>query len=111
QRSNYLADTAVGKAAVRSGQIDNWYTTGLTHFEDLLNTNPELIISVVPRDTSLHTMWDIQWKNPVWGAGEAGLKMRRALSLALDRRAVNDLVYGGGGVPSHATSSDSMSTQ
>ncbi len=108
QRSNYLADTAVAKAAVRSGQIDNWYTTGLTDFEDLLNTNPELVVSVIPQDPNVHTMWAIQWKNPVWGAGEAGLKMRRALSLALDRRAVNDLVYGGAGVPSYATPYDFM---
>src|SRR3990172_6420700 len=34
--------------------------------------------------------------------------MRRALSPALDRRAVNDLVYGGAGVPSYATPYDFM---
>jgi ABC-type transport system substrate-binding protein len=106
QRTNYLADTNVAKAAMRSGQIDNWYTTGLTEFEDLLTTNPELIVSVIPQDPNVHTVWAFQWKNPVWGASETGLKMRRAASLALDRRGLNDLVYGGAGVPSVATPYD-----
>jgi hypothetical protein len=56
----------------------------------------------------VHTQWAIQWKNPVWGAGETGLKMRRALSMTIDRQGLNDLIYGGAGVPSYATPYDFM---
>jgi peptide/nickel transport system substrate-binding protein len=102
----YQADVNVEKAQMRTGNIDNWYTTGFTDFEDLLATNPELIVSVIPQDPNVNTIMAIQWKNPVWGASEAGLKMRRALSMSIDRRKLNDLVYGGAGVPSVATPYD-----
>jgi len=105
-RAYYAADVNVEKAQMRTGQIDNWYTTGLTDFEDLLITNPELTVSVIPQDPNVNTIMAIQWKNPVWGAGESGLKMRRALSMSIDRRKLNDLVYGGAGVPSVATPYD-----
>ena len=106
QVGQYLADTNVAKAALRSGNIDTWYTSGLESLQDILNTNPELVIGNIPQDPNVHTVWAFQWKNPVWGASDTGLKMRRAWSLALDRRGLNELVYGGAGVPSYATPYD-----
>jgi len=102
----YMADTNVAKAALRSNQLDTWYTSGNTELEDILATNPDLQLSVIPQDPNVHTLWAIQWKNPVWGASETGLKMRRALSMSIDRRGLTDLILGGGGVPSYSTPYD-----
>jgi ABC-type transport system substrate-binding protein len=104
--ANYRADVNVSKAAYRSGQLDFYGVTGLEDLEDLLNTNPESTVFVIPQDPNVHTVWAIQWNNPVWGNSEAGLKMRRALSMSIDRRALTDLIYGGAGVPSYATPYD-----
>jgi peptide/nickel transport system substrate-binding protein len=99
----YLADVNVSKAAMRSNQIDQWYTSGLEVFQDLLTTNPELIAAVIPQDPNVQTIYDMNWRNPVWGKSEAGLKMRRALSMSIDRRGLNEIVYGGAGVPAYST--------
>ncbi len=103
-----MPDANVEKAAFRSGQQDYYGVSGLTDLQDLLATNPESVVWIIPQDPNVHTMWAIQWNNPVWGASEAGLKMRRALSMGIDRRGLNDLVYGGAGVPSYATPFDFM---
>jgi len=105
-RGNYLADTNTSKAAYRSGQLDFRGTPDLVELEDMLQTNPEATVFIIPQDPNVHTLWAVQWKNPVWGNSETGLKMRRAFSLALDRRGLTDLVYGGAGVPSYATPYD-----
>jgi len=39
----------------------------------------------------------------VFGNNENGLKMRRALSMSIDRKGLTDLIYGGAGVPSYST--------
>jgi ABC-type transport system substrate-binding protein len=79
---------------------------GLTDLEDLLATNPESVVWVIPQDPNVHEMYAINWKNPVWGPTETGLKMRRALSMSIDRQKLNDLIFGGAGVPSYATPYD-----
>jgi len=107
-RGQYMSDVAVAKAALRSSQLDTWYTTGLEDLQDILNTNPNLVIGNIPQDPNVHTLWAMNWKNPVWGNSETGLKMRRALSMAIDRRGLNELVLGGAGVPSYSTPYDFM---
>jgi len=102
----YRPDVNVSKAAFRSGQIDYMRVQGLVDLEDMLATNPEAIVWIIPQDPNVHVAWAIQWKNPVWGNSETGLKMRRALSLALDRRGLTELIEGGAGVPSYATPYD-----
>ncbi|HLF08728.1 MAG TPA: ABC transporter substrate-binding protein [Dehalococcoidia bacterium] len=105
---SYIVDTVVGKSAIRTGQIDSWFTSGLEALQDILNTNPELVVGIIPQDPNVHTLYAINWKNPVWGKSEAGLKMRRALSMSIDRRGLNELILGGAGVPSYATPYDFM---
>jgi len=107
-RGQYMSDVAVAKAALRSSQLDTWYTTGLEDLQDILATNPNLVIGNIPQDPNVHTLWRMNWKNPVWGNSETGLKMRRALSMSLDRRGLNELILGGAGVPSYSTPYDFM---
>jgi ABC-type transport system substrate-binding protein len=99
-------DANVSKAALRSGQLDFRGMEDLVELEDMLATNPNFTVFIIPQDPNVHVVWAFQWKNPVWGNSETGLKMRRAWSLALDRRGLTDLVYGGAGVPSYATPYD-----
>ncbi len=105
-RGDYLADATVSKAALRSGQLDFRGMEDLVELEDMLASNPNFTVFIIPQDPNVHVVWAFQWKNPVWGAGETGLKMRRAWSLALDRQGLTQLVYGGAGVPSYATPFD-----
>jgi peptide/nickel transport system substrate-binding protein len=102
----YRADDNVTKAMYRSQQIDYMRIPDLTVLDDMLATNPESTVNIIPQDPNVHTMYAINWKNPVWGASEAGLKMRRALSMSIDRKGLTDLILGGAGVPSYATPYD-----
>ncbi len=104
----YFADTNVSKAALRTGQIDTWFLQGLEPLQDILGTNPNLVIANIPQDPNVHNVFATNWKNPVWGNSETGLKMRRALSMSIDRRGLNELILGGAGVPSYATPFDFM---
>jgi ABC-type transport system substrate-binding protein len=110
-RGDYRADANVSKAAYRSGQLDYYGLNNLTDLEDLLATNPESVVWIIPQDPNVHTVWSMNWKNPVWGAGDTGLKMRRALSMSIDRKAITDVGRGGAGVPSYATPYDFMKLQ
>ncbi len=106
--SIYFPDSNTAKAALRSKQLDTWYTSGLESLQDILNTNPELVIGNIPQDPNVHTLYAVNWKNPVWGNSDTGLKMRRALSMSIDRRGLNELIHGGAGVPSYSTPYDFM---
>jgi ABC-type transport system substrate-binding protein len=104
--AQYFADANTEKAAYRSGQQDFFGMSSFTDLDDLLSTNPEGVVWIIPQDPNVHTMWAIQWNNPVWGKSENGLKMRRALSMSIDRKQITDVARGGAGVPSYATPYD-----
>jgi ABC-type transport system substrate-binding protein len=102
----HMPDANVEKAAFRSGQQDYMGLNSWTDLEDLLSTNPEGVVWVIPQDPNVHTMYAINWNNPVWGKSDNGLKMRRALSLSIDRQQITEVARGGAGVPSYATPYD-----
>jgi ABC-type transport system substrate-binding protein len=61
-RGDYRADANVSKAAYRSGQLDYYGLNNLTDLEDLLATNPESVVWIIPQDPNVHTVWSMNWK-------------------------------------------------
>ena len=86
-----VVDAATQLAAVRTGKIDVWTKAQWVYTETLKKSNPEL-------------RW---WQAADWGIFEIGmrtdtppfddLRVRRALSMAIDRQAICDGLYGGYG--------------
>lgn len=99
----YFADAAAQKAAFRAGQID-WTQAGavtsgsVEDLEDLLSTHPNSIVQVSQQSTDVQTWKVLQHNNPAL----KDVRVRRAISMALDRKRLGDLITGGayvGGYP------------
>ena len=87
------------KAALRSGQIDYSSVSDFVELQDLLDTNPELVFQVIaPNTTYGPYAWVLNFRDPLF----QDLRVRRALNLALNRRAMIDTVSGGLGSGQHA---------
>jgi peptide/nickel transport system substrate-binding protein len=86
----YMLDPAAGLAAFRAGQVDFGYS-GSTEadIEALLSTNPDAQHYSSP---SFNSTFSIALNNelPMW----ADVRVRRAVSLAVDRPTLAQLIYG-----------------
>jgi peptide/nickel transport system substrate-binding protein len=87
-----LPAQVTAKAALRSGQIDFTSFSDLTEVQDLLSTNPELIVQVqAPNSTYPPYPWVLNLRDPLF----QDIRVRRALSMGLNRREMIDTVSGG----------------
>lgn len=93
----YAPDIATTKSLFRTGQIDLISTGEVTVLEDILATNPQSMVQVTAVSPSFHQMIVLQHKNPLF----QDVRVRRALSMALDRNLIIQQVLGGGGVPDY----------
>jgi ABC-type transport system substrate-binding protein len=98
----YIADEAALVAAFRTGQIDYMSPGTIDLLEDLLATNPNILVHVQPFWGTYQLYFVFQHKNPVW----QDVRVRRALSMALDRKKVIDVVYRGAALFSRPVSYD-----
>ena len=91
-----IPDPATQIAALRTGKVDHhWTGMSLSQAQDLKKTNPEIIVQALPG----------------W-AESAGLRLdfepfkdirvRKAMQMAIDLKAINDNLYGGLGDPTPA---------
>lgn len=101
----FFADAAASKAAFRSGQIDVIYAAGdYVSLQDILSTNPESIVQVTPQAPDFHTLFLFQHSNPVF----QDVRVRRAFSMAIDRKAMIEQLTGGAAVPAYPVPYDLM---
>jgi peptide/nickel transport system substrate-binding protein len=97
----YFADAAASSAAYRTGQIDAIAFAGdRVAMDDLLSTNPDSVVHVTPNAPACHVWYLFQHNNPVF----QDVRVRRALSMAVDRKVFGDTVFGGAYVGSHPIS-------
>lgn len=90
-----FADDNARKAALRSKQIDMWNVPNMDHFEDIIGTTPDLIVQVTAIDPAKPVGILLQHKEPLF----QDVRIRRALSMAVDRQKIMDVLYRGAAVP------------
>ncbi len=94
-----MQDITTQMTAMRSGQIDlisSFFTVGWVDAESLQTTNPELKYLRKSTASSLEFL-QFDLKTPPFGPteDEDAIKVRRALSMAIDRQAIIDGYYEG----------------
>jgi ABC-type transport system substrate-binding protein len=86
----YMLDPAAGLAAFRAGQVD-WGVSAATEdeLEAILDTNPDIKYYASP---IFGTTFSIAFNNelPMW----ADERVRRAISLSVDRQVLSTVIYG-----------------
>lgn len=86
-----IPDTSTRIAAMRTGKIDRLYSLNWEEAADLIKTNPELeYVKYVSSSTS--ALW-MRVDKPELPAYD--LRVRQALSMAIDRQLMVDTLYGG----------------
>jgi ABC-type transport system substrate-binding protein len=94
----YMVDSNVAKAAYRSGQVD--YRNNIidfTEFQDLLSTNPDSVVQVHAPNSNYGGSWGLNLKTPPLN----DVRVRRALNMAINRKEMIDVVWGGFASPAH----------
>ncbi|HZQ35073.1 MAG TPA: ABC transporter substrate-binding protein, partial [Dehalococcoidia bacterium] len=92
----YYADINAAQSALIAGQIDligdasSWHTDGLNQITGQLK---DAYYTVSPHWATYQTWYLWQWDNPLFKDS----RVRRALSMALDRKAIVDQALGGAG--------------
>lgn len=89
----FFADAAAALAAFRTGQIDAYSAKDLDEFEQVLATNPDVGVVVQHLSTQTLSGYTIQHHNPIL----ADLRVRRALSMAIDRDGIIQNLFRGAG--------------
>jgi ABC-type transport system substrate-binding protein len=94
-RQNWITDYSVELAAYRSGQQDFTGPPNLKQLHAIVTSVPDSIIEVIPQDPAVQVALVFQMKNPVF----QDIRVRRAMSLALDREAIIQTAWQGAAVP------------
>src|SRR5579883_832667 len=94
-RQNWITDYAVELAAYRAGQQDFTGPPNLTQLHAIVTSVPDSIIEVIPKDPAVQVALVFQMKNQIF----QDVRVRRAMSLALDRNAIFKTAWQGACVP------------
>lgn len=92
----YYPDINAAQAALIAGQLDvmgdasSWHTDGLNQ---ITSTLKDANYTVSPHWATYQTWYLWQWNNPLF----KDVRVRKALSMALDRKAIVDQALGGAG--------------
>jgi len=86
----YVPDASAALAMYRSGQVDyGWRVTNERDLESVLSSNPDMQYKTTPVFNSTFAL-SMNLDLPMW----RDERIRRALSLAVDRDAIKNVVYG-----------------
>jgi peptide/nickel transport system substrate-binding protein len=96
-RFPYYANTSAYQAAFIAKQVDDWPFAYLdpAQFKDLLKAVPDVLVTVNTLWATYPAMIYWNYKNPLF----QDVRIRRALSMAVDREALMQQVFSGAGVP------------
>ncbi|MCA9848131.1 MAG: ABC transporter substrate-binding protein, partial [Dehalococcoidia bacterium] len=93
--SRYYPDFNAQVAAFRSGELDSMAPTNPDQLQQLVDTVPEAYYTVGPHWATYQNAAIIQWENPTL----ADVRVRQALSMGTDRKALVDNLLSGAGTP------------
>ena len=93
----YVADAAAQKAAFRTFQRDFYAAADPTEIDEILSTNPDAILQVLVPVSPYGVATPVHLNNtdPLF----QDVRVRRALSMALDRKTMMELIAGGLAIP------------
>ena len=94
---SFISDPNALDAALRGGEVDSWFATGIRpkRVLDLLDDQPDLQVAANMEWGLTHWRAFLQHNNPLF----KDVRVRRALSMAVDRREIVDVTLEGAGVP------------
>jgi peptide/nickel transport system substrate-binding protein len=88
-----MPDASARLAAFRAGQVDYAYSIVDTKraIDELIKTNPDVQVTMVSGSSNSGGMPMLNLNNPRW----QDVRVRRALSLGTDRKAISDVIFEG----------------
>ncbi|MGE0539852.1 MAG: ABC transporter substrate-binding protein [Dehalococcoidia bacterium] len=102
--SRYIADRNTLLAAFRSGNLDTTAFTDTDEFETIVKSVPDAYYVVQPHWATYQNAVLLQWNNELF----KDVRIRRALSMAIDRKGLVDKLLRGAGTPSYPVPFDQM---
>jgi len=102
--SRYIADRNTLLAAFRAGNLDTTGFTDTDEFETIVKSVPNAYYVVQPHWATYQNALLLQWNNPLF----KDVRIRRALSMAIDRKGLVDKLLRGAGTPSYPVPFDQM---
>jgi peptide/nickel transport system substrate-binding protein len=102
--SRYIADRNALLAAFRSGNLDTTAFTDTDEFDTIVKSVPSAYYVVQPHWATYQNQVLLQWNNPLF----KDVRIRRALSMAIDRKGLVDKLLRGAGTPSYPVPFDQM---
>jgi peptide/nickel transport system substrate-binding protein len=101
----FVVPADITKARFRAGQVDLVKFNGdRLSLEDILSTNPNSRVQVTPQAPFTHTVYVLQHNNPAL----KDVRVRRALSMAIDRKQFIEVLTGGAAVPAYPVAYDHL---
>lgn len=95
--SRYFADRNSALAAFRTGNLDSSGFTDFDEFDTIVKSVQDAYYVVQPHWATYQTAMIIQWNNPLF----KDVRVRRALSMAIDRKGMVEQLLRGAGTPSY----------
>jgi len=88
-----MPDVSARLAAFRAGQVEYGYqvVSTMADVDNLLKSNPDVQVQTLPPSSGIGAMPIVNMQNPKW----QDVRVRRALSLAIDREAISKLIFEG----------------
>ncbi|MBI2761437.1 MAG: ABC transporter substrate-binding protein [Chloroflexi bacterium] len=102
--SRYFADRNALLAAFRSGNLDTTGFTDTDEFETMVKSVPSAYYVVTPHWATYQNQVLLQWNNPLF----KDVRIRQALSMAINRKELVDRLLRGAGTPAYPVPFDQM---